>query len=86
MMKEATMALILEPTREQLRALAIVRSYFNLAACNAQTHLMTISTAGSRGLVAAEFAQGFRRSSDICEMVLEVFETAQGNEPRAFSR
>ena len=72
------MALILEPTCEQLQALDIVRGYFNLAACNAQTHLMMINTAGSRGLVAAEFAQGFRRSSDICEMVLEVFDAAQG--------
>jgi hypothetical protein len=85
-MKETTMALILEPTREQLQALDIARGYFNLAACNAQTHLMTINTVGSRGLVAAEFAQGFRRSSDICEMVLEVFDAAHGNGPRAVSR
>ena len=69
------MALILEPTREQLQALNIARGYFNLAASNARTYLMTINSTGTRGLVAAEFAQGFRRSSDICEMVLEVFET-----------
>ena len=71
------MALILEPTVAQLHALDIVKGYFNLAACNAQTQLMTISFTGTRGLVAAEFAQGFRRSSDMCEMILEVFEATR---------
>ena len=71
------MALILEPTVEQLQALDVVRGYFNIAACNAQTHLMTINVIGTRGLVAAEFAQGFRRSSDMCEMILEVFEATR---------
>ncbi len=71
------MTLILEPTAEQLHALDVVKSYFNLAACNAHTHLMTISFIGTRGLVASEFAQGFRRSSDMCEMILEVFEATR---------
>lgn len=67
------MALIPEPTLDQKHALDVVRSYFDVAASQARTQLMTLNSFGTRGLVAAEFAQSFRRSSDMCEMVLEMF-------------
>jgi hypothetical protein len=67
------MALIPEPTAEQIQALNVVRGYFNLAASQARTQLMTVAPFGARGLVAAEFAQSFHRTSEMCEMVLEMF-------------
>jgi hypothetical protein len=69
------MALIPAPTLDQKHAIDVARAYFATAASQAQTHLMTISTVNPRGMVAAEFAQGFRRTSEMCQMVLEVFDT-----------
>jgi hypothetical protein len=73
-MKEKQMVIIPPPTPHQKQALGVARAYFETAATHAQTHLMTLSTVGARGMVAAEFAQSFRRSSEVCQMVLEVFD------------
>jgi hypothetical protein len=67
------MALIPEPTSEQIQALDVARRYFNQAASQARTQLMALDAFGTRGLVAAEFAQSFHRTSEMCEMVLEMF-------------
>ena len=67
------MALIPEPTDEQIHALDVAKNYFHQAACQARTQLMTLNSLGTRGMVAAEFAQSFHRTSEMCEMVLEMF-------------
>lgn len=72
------MALIPEPTAEQLRAIGVVRGYFLAAANQARTQLMTLNAFGTQGLVAAEFAQSFLGAGEMCGMVLELFAANHG--------